>query len=57
MRKFKDLTTGAKLETDNEFVIAQYEKYAERYSEIKSKSVKEETEAVKEEIEAEKGAK
>lgn len=37
MRKFKDLTTGAVLETDNEFVIEQYLKYSDRYQEIKGK--------------------
>lgn len=38
MRKFKDMITGAILETDNEFVIEQYLKYADRYREIKGKA-------------------
>lgn len=35
--KFKDALTGAILETDNEFVISQYKKYADRYKEVKVK--------------------
>lgn len=31
----KDLITGAKLVTDNEFVIEQFKKHSDRYKEIK----------------------
>lgn len=33
--KFRDTLTGVILETRNDFVIAQYLKYPERYEEIK----------------------
>lgn len=33
--KFKDIKTGAILDTDNEFVILQFKKHAERYKEVK----------------------
>ena len=32
MRKFKDMKTGATLETKSEFVAEQYAKYKDRYS-------------------------
>lgn len=31
----RDLVTGAKLVTDNDFVIEQYKKHTDRYKEIK----------------------
>ena len=44
--KFKDLNTGAILETENNFVIEQYKKYPKRYKEIKNgtETTKEKTE-------------
>lgn len=41
--RFIDKITGAKLDTDNEFVIEQLKKYPERYEEAK-KEVKKATE-------------
>ena len=37
MRKFKDMKTGATLETKSEFVAEQYAKHKDRYREIKGK--------------------
>lgn len=47
MRKFKDTLTGATLETDNEFVIAQYEKHTDRYQEVKAGKPKADKESEK----------
>ena len=35
--KFKDLTTGNIVESENEFVIVQYKNYPDRYKEVKAK--------------------
>lgn len=36
--RFKDITTGNILETNNAFVIEQYKKTPEKYEEIKPKT-------------------
>ena len=36
--KFKDIITGAILESENSFVVEQMKKYKDRYREIKSKA-------------------
>jgi hypothetical protein len=46
--KFKDLVTGNVVESNNDFVVAQYKKNPTRFKEVKAKTTKPATKTNKE---------